>query len=76
MQSLAWSNKTTNKSAVNLDQVIIIGRVTNTNSTKTTYSIVFHFPGKESTYWHYDNQCLRDQDYNQLLANYCKDISQ
>lgn len=76
MQPLVWSKNSLNKTAIAFYQVIIIGRVTNTNSTKTTYSIVFHFPGKESTYWNYGDQCLRDQDYDQLLANYCKDISQ
>ena len=76
MQSLAWSNKTTNKSAVNLDQVVTMYTATDSKSTKTTYLIVFYFIHRESAYWHYDNQCLRDQDYAQLLANYCKDISQ
>ena len=76
MQQLVWSNKSLNKAAVNLDQVIVIGAVTSLRSTESVYSIVFHFLGKENTYWNYDNQCLRDQDYNQLLANYCKDISQ
>lgn len=76
MQSLIWSNKSLNKAAVNLDHVIVIGVVTNLRTTESIYSIVFHFPGKESVYWNYDNQCLRDQEYNQLLATYCKDITQ
>ena len=76
MQPLIWSNNSLNKAAVNLDQVIVIGAATSLKSTESTYSIVFHFCGKESTYWNYNNPCLRDQDYAQLLANYCKDISQ
>lgn len=76
MQPLIWSNNSLNKSAINLNQVIIIGTSTNRNSTETSYRIVFHFRGKESTYWNYDKQCLRDQDYTRLLATSCKDISQ
>ena len=76
MQSLVWSNNSLNKAAVNLDQVIITGTATSLKSTESMYSIVFYFRGKESTYWNYSNQCLRDQDYSQLLATHCKDISQ
>ena len=76
MQSLVWSNKSLNKAAVNLDQVIVIGTATNLRTTESIYAIIFHFLGKESVYWNYDNRCLRDADYNQLLATYCKDITQ
>ena len=76
MQPLIWSNNSLNRSAINLNQVIIISTTTNRNSTETYYRIVFHFIGKESTYWNYDDPCLRNQDYTQLLATHCKDISQ
>lgn len=76
MQSLVWSNNSLNKAAINLEEVITIGTATNRDSTETTYRIVFHFSGKESTYWSYENQCLRAQDYTRLLTTYCKDISQ
>jgi WD40 repeat protein len=76
MQSLVWSNKSLNKSTVNLDLVIVINTVTSLKFTESDYSIAFHFSDEQVTYWHYDNQYLRDQDYNQLLATYCKDITQ
>lgn len=75
-QNLIWSNNAINKSAVNLDKIAIIAKENNSNSTQTTYRIVFYFLGQESTYWNYNDPCLRNQDYNQLLTTYCKDISQ
>ena len=75
-QNLIYSSRSSNKAVVNLSKVTSIVLHHDFKPSEKEYTIVFYSIDEDRTYWRYSCEELRDADYNQLLATYCKDITQ